>query len=1064
MRFFALFVAALPLCGAQAQYEFPLLSAAGNPLLHPKEISANREIVLVYDEPAGTTFPTKHKLFDVNTFTSTTLNTNIQLNTAGPVFNGLQNHGTRKLGLVVGDLNGDGRSEYVVATAGADQTVRLKAYGAVPVVTPLTVLEGGSGQDAGPLFGAGAGLADASAGYMKLKCGDVDGDNDDEVVLLYRVVGSNALRLNVFNANATFSLTSVATIQDEVLNVFGTGTSAMEAFDLEVVDLDHDGNSEVVIAGNVVEGGFRKPFLKVYDVQVVGPTYTLVPRDRYVIPSTVSSSLPIALSITTGDLNNDNLLEVALVYGFSLSSSGSNVDTYIHLFRVGDDVVATPGPSDFLERIVPMPEVFSLQTGNDGLATLEMEAGDLDGNGSEELVLATRNSINVYRVNADFSFLSLNGVSVVPNISNLHYENYLSVGDMNNDGRAEIVNARNWLTPDVPQEYRMALTVHQLNAATNQLQQVVSSDGLLPLNPGNGARQFAMAIGDIDGDGVRLGQAALYQLTGVIQPIFVLNAPPTHSDDIGPGGWTDVNGIFNPLDCSDFTASCTQTTTTEFAVETTVSSSWSVSATVGAGYDGLVASVSASMTASYGEGFGNTSGSAQTYTESMTHDICYDDAVYASITNYNVYEFPVYANDTLACYILTIHPEPPVFAWLESKEIAARGYVPTHEVGNLLSYRRVGANEVPASDIFAQTNISVGQVSGNTWTISASNIQSSGTSTSRDVGFEASLEASAFGFSVGASGSYDLSTISTHNVTVGSDITISTAVGNIGANAPAMSYDLRPYLIWGNGGAFTLDYETDPAGPFYAAYDTQDPALNLPWRLETQRGLQLLDPAERWRSKSFFLSDRDPEPGDTISVTLRVYNYSNTPTLGSVDASFYLGHPLFGGVLQQSVQGETVFTNPEPVPAQGVRTFTFDWVVPTDNTVIGRLYARLDPGNDMTEVHEDNNIGFVSLGGYFPNQVEVGIADLGASRAQGLQCFPNPATGFCTLALELPATGRAQVNIRSAQGALVRTVDAGPLPRGASTLDLDLNGLAPGVYTVSLEVAGTQHTARLVVM
>jgi hypothetical protein len=115
-------------------------------------------------------------------------------------------------------------------------------------------------------------------------------------------------------------------------------------------------------------------------------------------------------------------------------------------------------------------------------------------------------------------------------------------------------------------------------------------------------------------------------------------------------------------------------------------------------------------------------------------------------------------------------------------------------------------------------------------------------------------------------------------------------------------------------------------------------------------------------------------------------------------------------------------------------------------------------------VHEDNNIGFVSLGVFFPNQVEVGIADLVAPPARSLQCFPNPTTGTCTLALELPVTGRAQVNIRSAQGALVRTVDVGSLPRGASNLDLDLNGLVPGVYTVSLEVSGTLHTGRLMVM
>lgn len=1049
---------------AQAQpFAYPHYQAEAQPLMYPKEIAGNRELLLVYDQEVNNEFGIRQKYFDVNTYSNNSPNSIMQLQTAGPAYEGPVYGGSRQVAASAGDLDGDGRTDQVVATVATDQSIDLRAYHAMPYVVPMQMVPGGSISDAGPIYQGGSDEDHDSNGIMKLRCGDLDGDGDDEVVLMYRRSDNGLLRIHVFDVDDDLLFTSMGSVQDEVLAPVTDSGDPFESFDLAVEDFDHDGKAEIMIAAAAEHDGHEAPFLKLYAVQVVGGTATLTPRDKVFAPSVIPTGEPMPIAITTGDFNNDFIMEVALAYCYQNTEQPGEPDTFIRIFRVGDDQATDPENPDWLERIVDTGGEYATTENVNGLSTLCLDAGDVMNNGRDVLVLATNNSILAFAISNDFDLSALNGPSIPNSDPGLRYDQYMAVCDMNNDGIAEVVNVRDYMNyDDFPNMEYIAISIHHwVNGA---FQEAVQEDELLGQELQGHTRRFAMVAGDFDGDGVRFGAHDEYQVADVVQPIIVLNSFPLHSDDAGSNGWVDVNNVFGPpTDCALWQAHFSQGSSNNVTMKTQTSSAWGVSATVGVGYQGLVNSINASVTASYGSGFSNMNASDSSYTEVATHGICYDDAIYASVTTYSVREYPIYANDTLVCYVMGIHPDSTYFTWLESKDISARNYAPSHEVGNILSYRRTGTTTVPNTDIFAEDDFTMGQNSNGTWDVYFNTMETAQTDTSRQVGIEASLSASVSGFSLGLTGSYDMSSVSTHMITVGHDIHVSSEFGPLGTNAATMGYSTHPYLCWGPSGALTLDYDVLPTGSFYDLYDTQDPALNLPWRLETERGLTLPDPVERFRSKSIFLSDGNPHPGDTIHVMLRIYNYSNSATDGPVQASFYIGHPDMGGVLQPDLQGNTVFATNLPIPAQGMRTVSFDWVTPADSSVVGRLYAKLDPTGQMDEVHENNNVGFVSLGAFYPNQVEVGVPEVNRPRTGALRCFPNPATSDCAVALVLDSPDQLGVQLLDAAGRVVRSLPAHAFGAGMARLKLDVHGVTSGLYTILVRGDHSLYTGRVMV-
>jgi hypothetical protein len=81
------------------------------------------------------------------------------------------------------------------------------------------------------------------------------------------------------------------------------------------------------------------------------------------------------------------------------------------------------------------------------------------------------------------------------------------------------------------------------------------------------------------------------------------------------------------------------------------------------------------------------------------------------------------------------------------------------------------------------------------------------------------------------------------------------------------------------------------------------------------------------------------------------------------------------------------------------------------------------------------------------------------------ETYPNPAAGRVTVRYAVPeeATGEARLALYDVMGRKVRTVRAGPVA-GRQQAQLDVSGLASGVYVLRLRAGGAVKTRRLTVV
>jgi hypothetical protein len=1043
-----------------SQLEYPTTQAAVNPFLHPKEISANREIVLIYDSQENNNYFTNQKFYDVNTLNVQDLNTTIALNTSMPIYPGIQSYGNRHIGQATGDFNDDGRDDYVVATEAPNNKINLGIYSAQAVAGNLSVVPDAQLQINGPLNSSTSSGESRPVGWIKLGCGDFNGDGDAEIVVLYRQHTTGLLSIEIYDVeNGT--IVFKGGVQDETADVVGTGSNAYESFDMSVADLDFDGISEVIVASSQVNSGSRQPYVKVYRIEESGASYTCIPKGKVFVSTTQSSNTRMPVSLAVGDFNNDLIFEIVLAYGYLIpNNSGSNPDTFVRMFRVANEAttIEADGP-DYLEVLELLPSVFSTTKSVNGLATLDIDAGDMDGNGSDDLVLATGSDIEAFFIDANFNFSSQGGVGTFTNAVDTEYDQYLVVADMNNDGRAEIVNVRNWQFDNGsggnPLQ-RFSIVVHKWNTVQGQFEQLAANSNQIEEDgyTSGDQRQFVIGVGDFDGDEISFGDFERYLITNVQEPILILNAPPTHQDNIGPADWVDVNSQFDgttAIECGPSIANYEAIQTSETTVSTTYSSAWTLGAEVSAELDFVVASISASISSTYGESYSNSLANTQTFTVTNTYNTCFDDAIYAATLNYEVFEYPIYAGDSLVTYLLSIHPLAPTFGWVQNRSNMANGYLPSHEAGNLLSYRP----KPQVGSLLGQNRrfgfLGYNSPLGNeqSWSITTATNSETTAENSYTVDVETSASASAFGVALGVNGSYSLGSTSTRAMSVGNEVTMGASVS--GSVVNSQSYSANAVLFWGDGGALTLDYEVDPSGSFYFDnYSQQDPALNMPWRLDVQRGLIVEDPTTLFQCKSISLSKANPQPGDTVVVSLRIYNYSLVDIIDPIEVSFFMGNPLWNGVLQSDIDGETVFTLNGGIPAQGFRSISMTWVAPQDNQLIGRLYAQLDPNETMNEIHEENNVGYLPLGIYYLNDNEVSINEINGNQILGLTCYPNPAKDRVNIGFHLTHSDSFRLEVYDLQGRLAKVYPHTPLSAGFQERSIDVSELPKGMYVLKM--------------
>jgi hypothetical protein len=312
----------------------------------------------------------------------------------------------------------------------------------------------------------------------------------------------------------------------------------------------------------------------------------------------------------------------------------------------------------------------------------------------------------------------------------------------------------------------------------------------------------------------------------------------------------------------------------EMEVSTQVNSDWGVSQSIegeaSADFGFLKASVKGSLGRKYGEGFSNVEGSTETVTVKVTSDAIEDDRIYATVSNYEILEYPVYADNTWQGSVIAVVPkltgvESLQNTWMGSKSGNARDYISDHEVGNILSYR--SEPELPGGAVFfGDGNLEGG--GGDTWELSGNATQtwelrfSSQSITQREQSafqqVSRSAEATVSGgfgpFRASLTGKvsdeYNNEQISTHKTTVREESALMVEFGTIDATIlGSKTYTVSPYVYWASNGALVLDYAVSPdvsAGVpswWEEAYGSSpDLTMNLPWKYDEQKGIGSTNP------------------------------------------------------------------------------------------------------------------------------------------------------------------------------------------------------------------------------
>ncbi len=216
-------------------------------------------------------------------------------------------------------------------------------------------------------------------------------------------------------------------------------------------------------------------------------------------------------------------------------------------------------------------------------------------------------------------------------------------------------------------------------------------------------------------------------------------------------------------------------------------------------------------------------------------------------------------------------------------------------------------------------------------------------------------------------GSYDSSKLHESTSTIEDSQGLAVHLGNLDASIAGTAYSITPYAYWDRSGAVVLDYGVQlpagtPAVPTFWGQNYSakpDLAFILPWRWDPEKGEALTDPSLRQLTRDIVTLPPEPRPGEPVTLIARVSNFSLLGTANSFVVRFYLGDPANGGQLITGTDGRTEVLVSDLIPAQEKALVELPWTIPAGLSATSiKIYAMIDPFNQIDEIHEDNNVGW----------------------------------------------------------------------------------------------------------
>lgn len=913
---------------------------------------------------------------------------------------------------------------------------------------------------------------DIQADRIHVRTLDVDGDQLDECVVAY-LNTEDSLHVELYNVDSALQPTFMGGFCD-----FQAMTASDQKVRIAIAtgDFNGDGTEELAVLRNLGPSGYYVDLeLRIYAFG--SGTWAL--KSTYA-NFEVGFNLPLQhfeMTLVPGHFMDGPGQQLALVASLFHGSSFRKVQ--VGVVSISSDLQTITGGSYFTSSFT-----------TEGVE-LGADAANLYGDERDELVVvAGKNAFLMHMTTGDSLYvrpaqpLDYDGFAYGDNGTHPVMHDHIRLTDVDQDGHIDLVSVYDALSSGNGGFDVRVHAIDSLNGFT--LKGRLQYDEDEPINntdpPQYAFRPYSVAVGNFSGLNYTIGEPTHHVSAALVNPIVILNAPPVHFDMLDSTPY-DLNSCFNGGDC-DFGATYRKSSTTSIEVSTTVRSDWaissgySVSGSVEVGVEPMGIGVAVSvdyerhLLLNYGRHFSLTDAASSTVTVGVEVTAREDDRIYSTLTQYDVWEYPLYHGDETVPRrtIATLEPLNVAATWYPSKSYFAVQYVPDHEVGNVLSYPAFTALtenpdlEQPIAGNYDTDSFVLDGSSNYDWYLETADFTSSQADTSSSGGVDLGFGIGGFRFD----GDYSQGRAQTYLTTVTDLIDLNVHLGSMDMGVGDAKYTVTPYAYWNKNGALVVDYAARPeiAPPGFPPTWWQqqygqlpDPTFVLPWKLDPEKGFAISDEAKRKQTKDIIFDKAYPMPGDTVLITARVRNFSLLSTPAPVTVSFYLGDPDEDGTPLVGLGGTNTVSTDGPITAQGRADVSISWPIPPDLSAYPRIYAVLDEDNAMVEVHEGNNTGFNVLG-WASGQVGVDEPG-GAPPNTGLLCYPNPFLATTTIAVAMSTSGHATLTILDPLGREVRHLLDADLPAGSRTLQFDANDLPDGLYIAVLRTEAGIRTARL---
>jgi hypothetical protein len=958
--------------------------------------------------------------------------------------------GNQRLVVATGNFLGDKFKHLIAAWQGPENSVSVS----VPHVEAGTL----SWTDASRLSIPGLATLGANT-KIQVATGDFFGNRQDEFVLAYHGADTT-IHLRVFSFNpGALNPQPAGSINDERTMAPGSG---LDNWDIVTGDFDSDGYDDIALLFVKPLGGSNwSLFTKIYTVDDQGNIIPKASQEVFQRPGYPISGVNVAGA--SGALDADAALEIA--FAFCFAQDESVPDTYMYLLEVRnnlDNIIV-----DDSKRV----ERFELNESD--IEPLDVATGDLNRSNRDEIILMVGPTFYVYSSNdqLETQFRAQRNVSTTG--ENAHSDAFLAVADMDADRSSEIVVAKSQPGDGEPGSMQhFELNVFSIDTMLTNFTLKARRSNEMPVPADDGLRHYAIALGDFDGDRIRLGAPVHYRRTGVMQPTVILYTPPVHYD-ILDGTAFDLSGCYPDQSCG-FTSTYIQSTTIDTTVEVEIHEDWGGDAQSTATLPGVKTKVKAT----YGDKFSQKEGSSRSQTITLGRIAAGDDWIYANVFDIDYYEYPVYDSlDTIMGYFLVSIPGAPRPLWIEGKDdhVLGNQFKADHEVGNILSYK-VASTDDTSRVIVDFPEQTIGSTGNSFVSLQLNSFRENKVESSWDAGLEVGVTIGGTidfyglegGGEVEVNGHYNYGEIYTQTIKVGNSLEVR---GDLSRLQPQFgtsgTYHVTPYAYWTSYGALALDYKVSPlttgSNSFWQEKygDKVDLALSLPWRYDAEKGFPFPgnDPSYRHRSRDIALSKTEPVAGEEITIGARVRNLGLQAVTTPVVIRFYNGDPSSGGIQIAEAMIDTVIA-----PRESRNVFVA-WNIPVEEQLAdARIYVVIDPDNQITnEVHENNNMGWAPV-------IALGTAT-GIRASDELprhfilhQAYPNPFNPTTTIRFELPSATHVSLKLFNVMGQEVLTLADEVRLAGRHQIHLDAADLASGVYFYRLQTGDIFETKRLVLL